>query len=187
MAERKMCKLCPHELSGFANLAVHVRGKHKLSMEDFNAIEEQEYNEVLEDIKPFKTKDENLEPPINIEDSDTITPEDLSKAIFNDTERKSADRPLSEFCEEHEITERDLTTLVNKWKGEAEMPVMDIIENKEKVGIKNADKVAKTLPKVVRTFDAFEAQTLREKYGYKNKAIIGPKGSVPKTYVVELI
>lgn len=186
MAEREMCKLCPHELNGFANLGAHVNRKHGLSMEDYNAIDEKEYTEVLEDIKPFKTKEEHIEKPIdNLESKTEITGEELSKAIFNDVERKDPSRPLNVFCEENEISEGELINLVNKWKGESEIPVKEQLKNKEELGMKKASETAKKLPKRVSTYDSFEAQSLREKYGYTTVEVIGQKGATPKTYVLE--
>jgi len=188
--EREFCKLCPDDINGFANINAHIRHKHGMSREDYDAIQEEAFNDVLEDVVPYKTKEEFLEQPMAEQlketKKDSITREELYKHMFDNVERKHPDRPLSDFCKEWEISEGELINLVKKYKGEAEIPPLERIKNEEELGEKKAEKIAKALPKTVRTIDPFEAQNLREKYGYQQKEVISAKGLNPKTYVLTL-
>jgi len=186
MTERILCKLCPENTTGFANFPVHVRKKHLMSIEDYNSINETEFNEVMDEVAKYKPSKDFIEEKPSMENRISITEEERKKALFDNVIRKKPDRPLNDFCKEFEISETELINLVKKYKGEAEIPVLEQIENKEKLALKNAEKQAQNMPKVIRTFDAFEAQNLREKFNYRHVETIGRKGVTPKTYVLEL-
>lgn len=193
------CKLCG---SKFKRLSQHVRVKHLMTMETYDALDSKTKEKTGEPISDVIAKeldksegDERVEPVNSVDEFEPgeLTEEKEGKDSIVDSrtdaiwEEPDSKLSLKEFLKEIGISEKELRNLVKRYLSGSE------ISNKQTT--KSREEIAENLAKqfldrtLVKTNDLYVAGALTDKYDYKCTKVIGNRdkdGNVKsKTWVLE--
>jgi hypothetical protein len=159
----KLCEVCKKR---FKNLGSHLRAKHQMSLA--------EYDDYVKNSHKM-----NIEAKGNTK----VTLKEREKRIFGEQER-DVNRPLKDFLDEFDITEKELREIARKFMQGKPIDVKTSAKNKYEVGEKEAEKL-KDKTEEVTVYRAETADILLNKYNFEVIKCVGRKGDVPKHWVLK--
>ena len=177
---KELCKVCNKE---FANLTVHLRTKHDLTRKQYELneydIEDLLKEETSQEINPEETVSKEIEETEISELNDSVTNDEITKTLFGEQERIY----LDEFCQQNNITEKELRNIVKQYKGTAVVPASQVIQERTNQGITEADRLVKNWSEgeEIKVTSVFIAETLINKYSFTCKTV---KSGNPKTWIL---
>ncbi len=161
----EVCKVCGKQ---FRKITIMHLRTHNMSFEEYDA-----YNP--------NNKKINLEPKGNTK----VSLEEREENIWGKQER-DINRPLKDFLDEFDITEKELREIARKFKSGKPIDVKTNAKNKYEVGEKEAEELDRDMKKgeEVKTFRAETADILLNKYHFEVLKCVGKKPDVPKHWVL---
>jgi len=165
-----ICKLCNSE---FKNLNTHLRGKHKMSREDYNlqfSEEDTEFKEINED-------------DILPKEDGVITYKERIEGIFDGPKQTNAEMILGDYLKLKGLTLSELNHIVTQFKGGSGIPISQRLKRDQDIGKERASKLKDESR--VETDDVLTAEWLRKDYGFKWIETRSARGTTPKTWVLE--
>ena len=163
--ETSTCKLCKDD-KPYVRLDTHVRKIHNMNMDEYEI-----YDSDLLEVKEFEPKD----PISHVDRMDNIFSGKVKESYIN--------KPLKDFLSKYNITEKELTAIVQNYTEGKPLP----LEQAQKLGEKKAMEEAKSVKdyKTYKTPNLQTAEALEKHYGFKCTAVHSAKGSSPKLWVLE--
>lgn len=158
-----ICKICENK---FSNLSMHVRMKHKMTMEEYEKFEVSVENDSVFEEAPVE--------------SSISTREDRMKSIFNIQESNPSEKTLQSFLDEFTIDEKTLREVVSAYKKDSRVSVTSSLKNKTEWAKSSALKYKDK--DFVDVNDVFLAEVLVNEYGFK---VLTVKSGNPKTYKLQ--
>lgn len=202
---KQKCEICGKE---FTNLGVHVNKSHRIPMDEYRKMypTNSEGKEIVRDLaegeeiaeKEFKANaaeeavevtkldeaDEYLDMMSEAPVEAKVTNKEIRDGIFGKEETFS-DKPLSDFLEKFDISEKELRAIVRQYKTGSSVPVSQQLKQKEEIGLSGAEKLKNK--EKVETYDLHIAEALTTKYGFECITVRSRKGNTPKTWVLRKI
>ena len=166
MLTKGTCKICKDGIE-YKRLKIHVLKKHKIDMDEYEMYGVKEEVEIME-----------FEPKAPISHSD------LMDNIFSGKTKESyLKRPLKDFLDRYNVTEKELTSIVLNYTEGKPLP----LEQAQKLGEKKGMEEARSKKHLnsVRTPNLHTAEALVKQYGFKCTAVHSAKGSIPKMWELE--
>jgi hypothetical protein len=155
----EICKVCGKQFKKITSSHALTHGMTLMEYEAFDP----------------RAKNINIEPKGNTE----ISEEELNRRIWGEQVR-NVDRPLKDFLDEFDITEKELREITKKFKGGRPIDVKTAAENRQRLGMEEALKV-KDKDKV-EVFRAETAEILKTEFGFKG---VQSKKGPPKSWVLK--
>jgi len=162
---QKMCKICKDE-KPWGRLDMHVKAIHKMTMEQY-----EEFDPDAPVVKEFEPTE-----PVAIG-------ERVDRIFDGKTKKNSLDKPLKEFLEEVDLTEKDLRAIIHNYKEGKPLPLEQVQKFSEQKGADEARKLKDHV--VVKTTNIHTAEALEKFHNFKCVSVIGAKGTIPKVWELE--
>jgi len=157
------CEICGAEKK---NLILHVRTKHGISMEEYEA----SISEGMEELDSIE--EGMIQEAVEVTEvvPDKISPKDRQRNIFaGSTEfERDINRPLKSFLDEFEVTEEELRSVTRQYKGGRTISATQNVANKLKLSEKTAKQISDEYKDGnIDVYESEVAGTLVEKFGFK--------------------
>ena len=160
------CKICDNDIP-YKRLDVHLRTAH-------NKMKREEY-----DVFGF---DNDLEAEEFVPQPATDVVK-IEQAIFGEKAvPKDINRPLKDFLDEFDISEKDLRAVVFSYKEGKPLPEGQAVRHSQELGIKGARELRHL--KNPETYSLPIAEALVKHYGFTCVNVKGKSGNIPKKWIL---
>ena len=154
--EKEVCLICKEE---FTNLAVHVRTKHDLTMDEYR-----EYD-----------PNGNLENTVML-DSASEVEDTLGKL-------EKPEETVASLLLTYKISRQELTDIIEHYKNGTPLSTVQVMKQKMEVGSGEAKRLSQQ--DTVSTRNLYIAEALVKHYKFKVREVTTKGGTIPKTWILD--